>query len=43
MKHAVIIAAVILTSGLTPALVHAQATGQINGIVTDAPAACCRA
>ena len=36
MKHAVIIAAVILTSGLTPALGHAQATGQINGIVTDA-------
>ena len=35
MKRAVIIAAVILTSVLTPARVHAQATGQINGIVTD--------
>ena len=35
MKRVVIIAAVILTSVLSPARVHAQATGQINGIVTD--------
>ena len=35
MKRAVIIAAVILTSVLSSARVHAQATGQINGIVTD--------
>ena len=36
MKRIVIIAAVILTSVLSPARADAQATGQINGIVTDA-------
>ncbi len=35
MKRAVIVAAVILTSVLSSARVDAQATGQINGIVTD--------
>src|SRR5687768_15484385 len=39
MKRFVIVAAFILTSLLTPAWARAQATGQINGAVTDASGA----